>query len=375
MPGKLFQVWVPAPLVQRYGAQVISQRFEDHDAGKTWQAGEKKRLADEALAAKKGREVDRILGPVQKDISLTAAKGHWMSESAARKSTLDYYELLWTAHLEKDLGELKVAQITRSRVRHHLDAMRDAGKSQETRRRVLMVLRAILDDARGRGYTVDHGVWKLEIKRAPRKRARVYDPDLVEQLIAAASGQDRTMLQVAAWTGMRLAELIAFEPSWIRWSQRRIEVPATDTKNAKDRSIPLFAELEALLRAHLGDRQAGRVFRPHGHGSAGKAWTKDGMISAFDRLAKAAGVPFSGWHDLRHHYASDLAHRGASAAELMQVLGWSDLATAQKYIHASPKHLAGLRSRLETSTKSSTANPWKIQKRVFRLPVKPASNQ
>ena len=47
-----------------------------------------------------------------------------------------------------------------------------------------------------------------------------------------------------------------------------------------------------------------------------------------------AGAPTIRLHDLRHFNASTLIANGVDIATVQQRLGWSNLATAQRYIHA-----------------------------------------
>ena len=49
--------------------------------------------------------------------------------------------------------------------------------------------------------------------------------------------------------------------------------------------------------------------------------------------SEAALPPQIGLHGLRHSLASHMAMSGAEAAEIMAVLGHSQLSTAQKYVH------------------------------------------
>lgn len=369
MAGQLYQVWVPESLVKSEGARVLTRRFTNPELGQDWVAKEKARLQGAKVRRKYRAEEFEVAGPNARTLSFRAAAAFWMTESVASASTKTWYQTLLDAHILPALGGAKVGQIGRARLQDFLDARRAAKVTADTCRRLLIVVRAVLRNARERGYRVDETAWKIKLGKPKPKTTRRYDPDVINRLIDAAEGQDKAMLQVAAWTGMRRGELAAFDATWILWGQGRIEIPYDETFEAKDReprSVPLFPRLEGVLKQHLGARRAGRVFMPEGHGSKGIGWTKGGMISQFRRLRTRAGVKLRGWHDLRHHYLSDLAASGAKAQEIQEVSGHQDLASLQRYLHASPDHLQHLREALQSSSESSSGKILSIKKAGHR---------
>ena len=56
---------------------------------------------------------------------------------------------------------------------------------------------------------------------------------------------------------------------------------------------------------------------------------------AFTSALRKAGIEDFHFHDLRHTCATRLGDRGASALEIAQIMGWSDIRMAMRYAHAT----------------------------------------
>jgi len=76
----------------------------------------------------------------------------------------------------------------------------------------------------------------------------------------------------------------------------------------------------------------------------GTTLSHDNVAKAVRRAARAANVPVSGTHRLRHTFCSHLAMRGAPARAIQEGAGHQDLTTTQRYIHLSPAALEQARS-------------------------------
>lgn len=72
--------------------------------------------------------------------------------------------------------------------------------------------------------------------------------------------------------------------------------------------------------------------------------------TAFETAMTRAGLKGFRFHDLRHTAASHLVMRGASLADVKEVLGHADLKMTLRYAHLSPAHLRGAVDRLDGLT-------------------------
>jgi integrase/recombinase XerC len=182
--------------------------------------------------------------------------------------------------------------------------------------------------------------------------------DTPERLLSAVAGgtrrardpwPERDLLVVALGlvVGLRSAEMRALRISSIvgRRGERRIHVRG---KGSRERSVPIEPAMERVLddylascrrrfpRLRLEDTTAlvlDRDARPIGRGGL------DYLVRCcyrwaglHDRVPAGANL-----HALRHTFATRLAEDGASASEIMALLGHASLATTQNYIEVTAR--------------------------------------
>ena len=116
---------------------------------------------------------------------------------------------------------------------------------------------------------------------------------------------------------------------------------ARTPKNNKSRTIPLPPGLASLLRAHKAAQAAERL-------QAGFLWQDDDWIFATEfgapidprrdwaewkEVLRRAGVRDARVHDARHTAATLLLANGVDTRTLMDLMGWTEYRTAQRYAH------------------------------------------
>jgi integrase len=166
---------------------------------------------------------------------------------------------------------------------------------------------------------------------------------------AAASDQDGILYLTAAFTGLRLGELLGlrwedvdFDAATIRvrrnWTDGREGTP----KNGRDRAVPLMSDVAAaLLRLRRRGRFTGHqdlVFcdplgRHLGYGS---------LRERYKQALATAGLRELRFHDLRHTFGTH-AIRAADPREVMEWMGHADIQTTQKYLAYKPRRDAAKR--------------------------------
>ena len=171
----------------------------------------------------------------------------------------------------------------------------------------------------------------------------------VDQLLISPSCRyptglrNRVVLEVLAYAGLRVSEVVALRGGDIAWDSRMLEVRGG--KGGKDRVVPLRQGTVGWLTAW----QACRVNR----GLTGTATffctLKGGPLSVrylqqmVKRMAKRAGLEQAASvtpHTLRHTYATGLLDDGFNIREVQLLLGHSSVATTQIYTHVRPLVLA-----------------------------------
>lgn len=109
-----------------------------------------------------------------------------------------------------------------------------------------------------------------------------------------------------------------------------------DTKNGKDRGVPIYTRVMDILKSYLADNNitSGYIFSFNG-----KIPYMKGLV---EKTIKTAQIENCRIHDFRHTYASHLAMNGASLLEIAELLGHSNLNQVQIYAHLTRKHTAKL---------------------------------
>jgi len=177
--------------------------------------------------------------------------------------------------------------------------------------------------------------------------------DTPEQLLTAVSRDDHrqrhpwperdlAVLALALCAGLRLSELLALRVGSLagRPGERRVEVIG---KGGLPRVIPVEPELDEVLTGYLDSRRRRFGARSVRRDSVllvdrhGEPLRRGGLQYLVDSCYRRAGITDrvpkgARLHALRHTFATRLAEDGASASEIMRLLGHSSLATSQNYI-------------------------------------------
>lgn len=158
--------------------------------------------------------------------------------------------------------------------------------------------------------------------------------------------RDLAIVALLLCAGLRSSELLALTVGSLDGRQGE-RVLAVHGKGNKDRMIPIEPELDALLAEYVAScharfgvkpRRGDRLFKapdgsPLGRGAlqylVGRSYREAGVGSAVPTGALV--------HALRHTFATRLAEDGASAVEIMRLLGHASLTTSQNYIDATAR--------------------------------------
>jgi integrase/recombinase XerC len=196
----------------------------------------------------------------------------------------------------------------------------------------------------------------------PRTPALVPKPlrgeDTPEQLLTAAAGgvrggrdpwpeRDVLVIALGLVAGLRSAEMRTLTLGSIvgREGERRLHVVG---KGNRDRSVPIEPSMERIVDQYLVSCRARFPQAGFDRGSpllrdrSGEAIGRGGLEYLVKSCFRWAGlhdrVPTgANLHALRHTFATRLAEDGASASEIMVLLGHASLATSQNYIEATAR--------------------------------------
>ena len=195
-----------------------------------------------------------------------------------------------------------------------------------------------------------------------------YEPEEVAALVRAAAGgrhrdparpavseaerlerrradeQDAALFTVAAFTGLRMGELLALRWSRVSFARATLVVDCswsagrlTSPKSRKPRTVPLAtpaaAELARLAERELFTDVDDLVFCS----TLGGYLDPSALRRRLRRAQLAAGLRPMRFHDLRHSFGS-LVVREVDTATLKAWMGHAKLTTTERYLHAKPRH-------------------------------------
>jgi integrase len=259
-----------------------------------------------------------------------------------KPSTLSDNRSNINAHLDPAFGSRRVEKITADDIEQWRDELIDErGLSRRTVNKLLITLGAILERA-----VNHHGLLRNPAKDVPKLRVRydpnAYDffsPDEIAVLgAAAASDQDRAIYRTAAFTGLRMGELIALRWGDVDFNTEALHVYSsyslgtlTAPKSGLTRTVPMAEQVRDLLKAH-------HKTVPHGRGDLvfpgerGEYLDGSALRRRYKKALKAARLRPLRFHDLRHTFGS-IAIDQATIVQVQAWMGHADIQTTMKYMH------------------------------------------
>ena len=221
----------------------------------------------------------------------------------------------------------------------------EAGMSPNTYNKHLNALAVAWDAVE---TTVGKGVnpWR----RLPRRKLKTHvrralTAEEVGKVVAAASGELRTLIAVGAYTGLRLGDCARLKWENVDFGGRRIEVTTSKTKARV--TIPLLPPLEAVLREAGGGDGKRTGFVAPSIEAAYRA-DKGGVSKRVVRLFRSCGIetsfrpegggralPDCGFHSLRHSFVSRAVEAGVPPPMVQAIVGHSGAEMTEHYTHVS----------------------------------------
>ena len=287
-----------------------------------------------------------MVGHVRTGATFADAAAEWLRyvefDRQRKPSTVAGYKVLVRSQLLPAFGAMALEEITTEVIERWLSGLKGAASS---RTKALVLLHGILKRARK--------VWGLQVNAAAEvekpalKRSgdiHVFSPEEVWSLVrAAASEQDAAIYLTAAFTGLRLGELLALHWRDVDFAGSVIRVRAsyaagslTSPKSGKARAVPLAPDVASAL-AKLGERESwvaedDLVFS----GEAGGYLDGSALRRRYKVALQAAGLRALRFHDLRHTFGTRMIAK-ADIRRVQEWMGHADVQTTMRYLHYAPR--------------------------------------
>ncbi|WP_213454589.1 tyrosine recombinase XerC [Rhizomonospora bruguierae] len=188
---------------------------------------------------------------------------------------------------------------------------------------------------------------QLASPRAHRELPSVLRADQATKLLTAPGEEtspvllrDRAVLELLYATGVRVSELCGLDLPDVDHGRRVVRVLG---KGAKERTVPFGQPADDALAGYLRLGRPALAAPDSGNalflGARGGRLQTTGVRRLVGRYARAAGLPHTAPHGLRHSAATHLLEGGADLRSVQELLGHSALSSTQIYTHVSVERL------------------------------------
>jgi integrase len=286
-------------------------------------------------------------GMVRTGATFADAAAEWLRyiehDRERKHSTVKDYRSVLDAHLLPEFGAMALEEITPDAVERWRGSL--TGLSNRTKNKLLIVMHGVFRRAQAAyGLAVNP---LARIEKHPQRTSEnieVFAPEEVWALVrAAASEQDGALFLTAAFTGLRLGELLALRWRDVDFAGETIRVRAsysagqlTTPKSGQVRAVPMAPDVASAI-AQLGRREDwigddDLVFAGDTGTYLDGSALRRRYLAALDR----AGLRRLRFHDLRHTFGTRMIAK-ADIRRVQEWMGHADIQTTMKYLHYSPR--------------------------------------
>ncbi|PQJ33007.1 integrase [Nonlabens arenilitoris] len=162
-------------------------------------------------------------------------------------------------------------------------------------------------------------------------------------LNSCVNKKHKAMLAFIYGLGLRSGELIALKITDI--DKQRQQVHIKNSKNGKDRVLPLPASLKPVLKAYYLE------YKPKEYlfeGQNKPQYSPQSLRKVFHIACKKANIKkYVTLHSLRHAYATHLMDSGTDVRIIKELLGHTNLKTTLIYTHVTTRTMQNVASPLD----------------------------
>ena len=301
-------------------------------------------------------------------------------EAKSANRTVKDDRIRFNLHIAPSLGTKSIPELTI----HDIDKLRvkleKAGKSPQTVKHVLTLVKRLLNFALRKGYVESiPGTLHITMPTVDNKVTENLTPAQAQKLLQALDEeQDQvqaSLVRLALFTGMRRGALLNLQWSDLDFTRGFITLRGDVAKKQKTETIPMNEQARAILSG-LPQGKSPYVFpgryddKPRGN-----------ISPMLKRVREKAGLPesFRPLHGLRHSFASWLASSGqVSMYELQKLLTHSSPQMTQRYAHLHDdalKKASGVAGALFSAVQNVDAEPSPSQEPEKTVEVKVRSKK
>ncbi len=235
-------------------------------------------------------------------------------------------------------------------------------------------LHAVLEMARKRRLVVENpvdGVDKIDERDDARDRALTLEEE--RAILAQCAPWLVEIVAFALNTAMRLSEVTSLRWDGVDRARRWIHVSSATSKTHDARSIPVNAQIDAILDG-LTPVFGQEAATPHVfvNGASRAPFRASSVTHAFRRAVNKSGIARPEevcFHSLRHSACSRLIEGGVPEVKVQALMGHRTASMTRRYSHLSPGALAGATDVLYSPVTQKGLAPSAADGKVLRLNV------
>lgn len=327
---------------RRWLARYVDERGGEHTKSFTRKVDAGQWLDGQTAAVVSGTHVHPRAG----DITLREFAEHWRKIQVQRPSSRAHIETMLRRHAYSTLGDRPLSSILPSDIQAWVKGLELAPATVGVIHGIVStIMKAAIRDRR----IVANPCEGSKLPKVERKQIVPLTTEQVNAVRDALPAELRALVTLAAGTGMRQGECFGLTVDRVKFLERTLTVDrqlvtlagkppefGPPKTNASHRTIPMPQIVVDALAAHLATFPAepdGLVFT-----LAGKPITRQTFGHKWRPAAKTAGLPTgTGFHALRHYYASLLIRHNESVKTVQARLGHaSAVETLDTYSHLWP---------------------------------------
>ena len=276
------------------------------------------------------------------------------SDSGKKVRTIDREEHS-LVHWKAAIGNVRLDKITKPMIAGVIKSRLAAGIKPRTVNIDVIVLRNVLNEAKEEGRIIRLPTEGIKPRRVKAPVRPLLTPAQFGDLCNGAAGCGKNCVQVLdyvrllAYSGARRDEALALKWDDVNFERKFVRIGADGfAKNSKVRYVDFNPELEAHLKEMATRRvpDSEWLFPSPQRGETDKP-TKT-FRDSFAAARKKAKLPWVGFHDLRHYFASMAVMSGIDFKTTAEWLGHQDgrMLVGKVYGHLLPEHRQRMAERL-----------------------------
>ena len=256
-------------------------------------------------------------------------------EAKAGNRTIYDDRLRYTRHIAPDIGQKSIPELTV----HDFDKLRARlereGKSPQTVKHVLTLVKRLLNFALAKGYVESiPGSLRITMPSVDNMVTENLTQEQVQRLLSALDEEPdqnlASLVRLALFTGMRRGALLNLKWDDLDFERGFITLRGDVAKKKRTEVIPMNEQARQILQ------QVQRTSSPYVFAGRYDDKPRSNITPFLRRVREKAGLPagFRPLHGLRHSFASWLASSGqVSMYELQKLLTHSSPQMTQRYAH------------------------------------------